>query len=150
MRKAVLATLAVALLFGIKSCGESYDGAQDVVEDFMEEVQEKEGDEAIKYLHPSFRDSLTKDIKLPVQFTEMKPSEVLSCLLSTMGSNIDDVDVKDGKLIGENTAIIKVSVEDKDEIKKIFNFVLIKEDGEWLIADISNFVPQTNINSDEE
>ncbi len=150
MRKAVVASLAVALLLGIKSCGESYDGAQDVVEDFMEEIQEKEGDEAIKYLHPSFRDNLTKDVKLPVQFTEMKPSEVLSCLLSTMGSNIEDVDVKDGKLIGDNTAIIKVSVEDKDEIKKIFNFVLIKEDGEWLIADISNFVPRTDITPDEE
>ncbi|WP_457600680.1 DUF4878 domain-containing protein [Hydrogenivirga sp.] len=142
MRKAVVASLAVALIFGVKSCGEPYDAAKDSVEEFMEEVKEGEGSEAIRYLHPSFRDNLAKDLKLPVQFTELKPSEVLSCLLSSMGANIDEVDVKEGKLIGENTAIIKVKVEDKNGVDKLFSFVLIKEEDRWLIADITTYVPE--------
>ena len=150
MRKALIASVAVALLLGIKSCGEPYDGAKDVVEDFMEEVQEKEGHEAIKYLHPSFRDNLSKDIKLPVQFTELRPSEVLACLLSTMGANIEDFDVKEGKLIGDNTALLKVKVEDKNEITKLFSFVLIKEEDRWLIADITPYVPELNTKQEED
>lgn len=143
MRKIALASLVALTLFGIKSCGEPYGAAKDTVEDFMEEIKEKEGMEAIRYLHPSYRDSLAKEIKLPVQFTELRPSEVLACLLSTMGANIEEVEVKDGKIIGENTALIKVKVEDKNDIEKIFSFVLIKEDGKWLIADISPYVPPT-------
>ncbi len=142
MRKAVVASLAVALLFGIKSCGEPYGGAEETVEKFMEEIQEKEGYEAIKYLHPSFRDNLAKDIRIPVQFTELKPSEVLSCVLSTMGAGIEEVDMQGGKMIGDRTAIIKVKVEDKSGLEKIFNFVLIKEEDRWYIADISPYTPE--------
>ncbi len=141
MRKAVLASLGIALLFGIKACGEPYEGAEGVVEEFMEEVSEGEGMEAIKFLHPTYRDNLAKDLRLPVQLTEMKPSQALACLLSTMGSNIDEVEVKDGKLIGDRTALLKVKVEDKSGIKKLFTFVLVREDGEWMIADITPYVP---------
>jgi len=142
MRKAVIASLAVALILGVKSCGEPYDSAKDTVEEFMEEIQEGEGLEAIRYLHPSFRDSLSKNLKLPVQFTELRPSEVLACLLSSMGAGIEEVDIKGGELIGENTALIKVRVEDENEIAKLFSFVLIKEDGKWYIADITPYVPR--------
>ncbi len=141
MRKVVVVSLTLALLFGIKSCGESYNAAEDTVDEFMSEIKDREGHEAMRYLHPSYRDNLSKEVRLPVQFTELKPSEVLACLLSTMGSNIDDFDVKEGKLIGENTALIKVEVEDKNGIEKLFSFVLIKEDGKWLIADITPYKP---------
>ena len=141
MRKALLASLGVALILGIKACGEPYEGAEGVVEEFMEEIQEGEGSEAIKFLHPTYRDNLAKDLKLPVQFTELKPSQVLACLLSTMGAGIEEVDVKGGQLIGDKTALLKVKVEDKEGIKKLFTFVLVKEDGEWLIADITPYVP---------
>jgi len=142
MRKAAIASLAVALILGVKSCGEPYDAAKNVVDEFMEEIQEGEGSEAIEYLHPSFRDNLSKELKLPIQFTELKPSQVLACLLSTMGAEIEDVEVKEGKLIGDNTALIKVKVEDRSDIEKIFSFVLIKEDDKWLIADITPYVPE--------
>jgi len=145
MRKVIIASVVVLTLFGIKSCGKPYGAARDTVEDFMEEIKGKEGMEAIRYLHPSYRDSLAKELKLPIQFTELRPSEILACLLSTMGSNIEDVDITDGKIIGEKTALIKVKVEDKRGIEKIFNFVLIKEDGKWLIADISPYVPPTKV-----
>ncbi len=137
MRKIAIASVAIALILGIKSCGEPYDSAKDTVEEFMEEIQEGEGLEAIKYMHPSFRDNLTKDIKLPVQFTELRPSEMLACLLSTMGANIEEVKIKDGELISENTAIIRVRIEDKNEIGKLFDFVLIKDGDKWMIADIT-------------
>lgn len=141
MRKIALASVAVALIFSLKSCGEPYEPAEEAVDSFLEEVQEKEGFDALKYLHPSFRDNLAKDLKLPVQFTELKPSEALACLLSTMGANMDDYEIKGGKMIGESTAIIKARVVDKDGIEKLFNFVLIKEDDRWLIADISPYTP---------
>ncbi len=134
---------AVVIFLGIKACGEPYEGAKDVVEEFMEEIREMEGRDALKYLHPTYRDSLAKDLKIPVQFTEMRPSELLACALSTMGEGIEDVEIQEGKMIGENTALVKVKVEDKNEIVKIFNFVLVKEGGKWLIADIGPYVPQT-------
>jgi len=137
MKKIAIASVAVALILGVKSCGEPYDSAKDTVEEFMEEIQEGEGFEALRYIHPSFRDNLTKDIKLPVQFTELRPSEMLACLLSTMGANIEEVKIKGGELISENTAIIRVKVEDKNEIAKLFDFVLIKDGDNWMIADIT-------------
>ncbi len=139
MRRAVTASLAVAFLFGIKSCGDPYGSAQERVEEFMEEIREREGLEAVKYLHPSFRDSLTKDIELPVQFTEMKPSEVLACLLSSMGANIKDVEVDEAEPTGEKMVTMKVKVKDKNELERIFRFVLIKEGDEWYIADITPY-----------
>ncbi|HIQ30935.1 MAG TPA: DUF4878 domain-containing protein [Aquifex aeolicus] len=147
MRKAFLLALGTLFVFGIKSCGEPYGEAQDVVEEFMEEVRDREGASAIRFLHPSYRDSLTKDLSLPIQFTEMRPSEVLACLLSAMGSGINSVEVKSGKLVGSNTALIKVKVEDDRELEKLFTFVLIKEGDGWKIADISPYKPQT---TDEE
>ncbi len=143
MRKVAIALVVVALFIGLKSCGEPYDSAQEVVEDFMEEIREGEGMDAVKYLHPSFRDNLTKDLRLPVQFTELRPSEALACLLSTMGASIKEVDVRSGELIGENTALIRVRVEDKNELAKLFDFVLIKEGDRWMIADIAPYVPRT-------
>ena len=141
MRKALLALLVLAFLLGIKACGEPYEDAEGVVEEFMEEIKEGEGHEAVKFLHPAYRDNLAKDLKLPVQFTELKPSQVLGCLLSTMGESIEEVEVKEGKLIGDRTALLKVKVEDMEGIKKLFTFVLVKEDGEWMIADITPYVP---------
>ncbi len=143
MKKVILGALAVAFILGVKSCGEPYDSAKDIVEEFMEEIREGEGKDAIKYLHPSYRDNLAKDLKIPVQFTEMKPTQLLSCVLSVMGENIEDVEIREGKMVGENTALIKVEVEDKEEIKKIFTFVVIKEGGDWYIADITTYSPTT-------
>ncbi len=140
MRKWALAFLALALL-GVKSCGEPYGDAEDTVEDFMRKIKRKEGFEALKFLHPAYRENLTKDLKLPVQFTELKPSEVLACLLSSMGRNIEDVEVKDGKMVGERTVFVKVKVEDKNEIEKMFTFVLVREDDRWYIADITPYIP---------
>lgn len=142
MRGVVVASLSVAFLLGIKSCGEPYDPAKDVVEEFMEGVKKKEGHEALKLLHPSFRDNLSKEVRIPIQLTETRPSEVLACVLSTIGANIDEVDVKEGRLIGEKTALIKVWVRDKGGIDKLFTFVLVKEDDRWRIADITPYVPQ--------
>lgn len=141
MRKVVAVSLGVLFLLGVKSCGEPYGDAKDVVEDFMEEIREQEGTEAIRFLHPSYRDNLAKNVQLPIQFTETTPSEVLACLLSTMGANIEEVDVKEGRMIGDRTALIKVRVEDKNGIDKLFSFVLIKEDDEWKIADITSYTP---------
>ncbi|GEM_PF-614166 len=148
MRKLVLALLGVALLFVLKSCGEPYNKAKDVAEEFLDEIQEKEGKEALRYLHPSFRDGLIKDIRIPVQFTEMKPSEVLACVLSTMGANIDEFEVREGKLIGDRTALLKVSITDKSGIEKLFSFVLIKEGDRWLIADITPYAPPKPVGED--
>lgn len=139
MRRAVAASLAVAFLFGVKSCGDPYGSAKDRVEDFMEEIREKEGMEAVRYLHPTFRDTLVRDLKLPVQFTEMKPSEVLACLLSSMGSGIKDVEVGEGTRIDDRTVKLKVRVKDRNELEKIFNFVLVREEEEWFIADITPY-----------
>ncbi len=143
-RKKALIGLGVILagaLF-IKSCGEPYGEAKEATLEFMEEIQEGEGKDAIRYLHPSYRDALAKDLKLPVQFTELKPSEVLSCLLSSMGQNIEDVDVVSAKSLGEYAAEVVLKVEDENELEKIFRFIVIKDsEGDWKIANIESFNP---------
>ncbi len=143
-RKKLLIGLGVILagaLF-IKSCGEPYGEAKEVALEFMEEIQEGEGKDAMKYLYPSYRDSLAKNLQLPLQFTELRPSEVLACALSTMGENIEDVDVVSGKSLGNSAAEVVIKVEDDNEIEKIFRFILIKDsEGEWKIANIESFNP---------
>lgn len=144
MKNKVLIVLAViAGVIILKSCGEPYSGAKETVDEFMEEIIEGEGKDALKYLYPAYRDELAKNFKLPVQFTEMKPSEVLACVLSTMGRNIDEVEIKKAIAVNPNTANVVVKVEDKDGIEKFFSFTVIKEGERWYIAKIENYVPQT-------
>ncbi|AAC06501.1 DUF4878 domain-containing protein [Aquifex aeolicus] len=136
----VLAVIAGALI--LKSCGEPYSGAKETVGEFMEEIAEGEGRDAIKYLYPAYRDELAKNFKLPVQFTEMKPSEVLACVLSTMGRNIDEVEIKKAIAVNPNTANVVVKVEDKEGIEKFFSFTVVKEGDKWYIAKIEKYIPQ--------
>ncbi len=97
--------------------------------------------EAVKYLHPSYRDNLAKDLKLPVQFTEMKPTEILACAFSIMGRGIEEVEVKDTEMVGDKTALVKVRIEDREEIEKILTFVVMKDANKWYIVDIASFIP---------
>ncbi len=143
-RKKALIGLGVILagVLFIKSCGEPYREAEEVVTEFMEEIQEGEGKDAIKYLYPSYRDALARDLKLPVQFTELKPSQVLSCVLSSMGENIEEVEVVRGKSLGDSVAEVVLKVEDENELDKVFRFILIKDsDDDWKIAGIEPFNP---------
>ncbi|WP_461831926.1 DUF4878 domain-containing protein [Aquifex sp.] len=142
MKKPVLIVVAIfagALL--LKSCGEPYSGAKEIVDEFMEEIMEGEGKDAIKYIHPTYRDELAKGLRLPVQFTEMRPSELLACALSTMGENIDDVDIKDARMLSKSTARVVVSVKDREGLEKLFSFIVVKEGKKWYIAKIEKYTP---------
>ncbi len=139
MKRAVLISLSIVLFLGIKACTEPYDNASESVEHFIKYIKKKKGMSALKYLHPSFRDNLIKDVKLPFELTEMKPSEILACLLSSMGTNIEDAHVENIQSINENTLKVRVKIEDKNELEKLFNFILIKEGNNWYIADISPY-----------
>jgi len=97
--------------------------------------------EAIKYLHPSYRDSLASNLKMPLQFTEMKPTELLACALSTMGQGIEEVDIEDTEMVGDRTALVKVRIEDREEIERIFTFVVMRDARRWYIVDITSFIP---------
>ncbi len=141
MRRGGVVLLILLALIAIKSCADPYGDAEEVVEEFIDSIREGEGMEAVKLLHPSFRDTLTAEVKMPVQFTELKPSQLLACALSTMGHGIEDFDIYSGELIGEKTALVKVKIEDKDDIEKIFTFVVMKDTERWYIVDISSFVP---------
>ncbi|NPA32599.1 MAG: DUF4878 domain-containing protein [Aquificae bacterium] len=145
MRNVVLTVTAlVAGAMILKSCGEPYSGAAETVEEFMEEVMEGDGMDAVQYLHPSYRDELAKNLRLPVQFTELRPTELLACALSTMGAGIDDVDIKKVKLAGEDVAKVVVSVEDKEGLEKLFSFLVVKEGDRWYIAKIENYAPKVS------
>ena len=133
--------LILILTFSIKSCAEPSADAEEVVEEFLEELQEGKGIKAVRYLHPSYRDSLAEELKLPLRFTEMKPTELLSCALSTMGNGIKETDLLETEMVGNRTALVKVMVEDKEEIEKIFTFVVMKDAERWYIVDITSFIP---------
>ena len=135
----ITAIFAGALI--LKSCGEPYNAAKDIVEDFMEEIMEGEGKKAVQFIHPSYRDELVKNLKLPLQFTELRPTELLACVLSVMEMNIEDIDIKNAKMVNRDTAKVIVSVEDKEGLEKLFTFVVVKEGDRWYIVKIDKYVP---------
>lgn len=135
----ITAIFAGALI--LKSCGEPYNAAKDIVEDFMGEIMEGEGKKAVQFIHPSYRDELVKNLKLPLQFTELRPTELLACVLSVMGMNIEDIDIKNAKMVNRDTAKVIVSVEDKEGLEKLFTFVVVKEGDRWYIVKIDKYVP---------
>ncbi len=140
MKKAlIIAGVAFVGFLVLRGCGASLeDEARDRVKEFIEYVREGEGKDAVKLLYPPFRDALTMDLKVPVQLTEMKPSELLACVLSSMGENIKKVKVLDAKQIDERHVEVLLRVIDKGGIDKVFTFILIKDGEDWKIASFSN------------
>ncbi|MCS7261937.1 MAG: DUF4878 domain-containing protein [Aquificaceae bacterium] len=139
MRKA-LVVLGLVLLgfFTFRACGKSpEESARAVVQDFVENIREGEGKKAVKLLYPPLRDALSQDLKLPLQLTEMTPSQTLACLLSSMGENIKRVKVVDTSRIDDKHVEVLLKVMDKQGKEKFFTFIVIKEDKNWRIASIS-------------
>ncbi len=140
MKRIVLILVLVLLgFFVFRGCGTSPEEAsKDTVKEFMSAIREGEGKEAVKLLYPPFRDALVQDVKLPIQITEMKPSELLACALSSMGENVKKVKIIDVKRIDDNHVEVLVKVIDKNGVEKLFWFVTIKDEKRWKIASISN------------
>ncbi len=139
MKRVAIAVGAVLLAFFVlKSCGENPEkSARNTVKDFIENIRDGEGKDAVKLLYPPFRDALVQDVKLPIQLTEMKPSEILACLLSSMGENIKKVKMLDTSRIDDKHAEVIVKVIDKEGVEKIFTFIVLKDEKRWRIASIS-------------
>ncbi len=139
MKKALVAAGAVLLAFFIfRACSESpEESARDTVKEFIEEVKDGEGKEAVKLLYPPFRDALAQELKMPVQLTELKPSEMVACLLSSMGENIKKVKVLDSSKIDDRHAEVLVKIIDRQGVEKVFTFIVIKDEKKWKIASIS-------------
>ncbi|WP_333784606.1 DUF4878 domain-containing protein [Thermocrinis sp.] len=139
--KRIVLILALVLVgfFVFRGCGTSPEEAsKDTVKEFMSAIREGEGKEAVKLLYPPFRDALVQDVKLPIQITEMKPSELLACALSSMGENVKKVKIIDVKKIDDKHAEVLVKVIDKNGVEKLFWFITIKDEKSWKIASISN------------
>ncbi|MCS7171257.1 MAG: DUF4878 domain-containing protein [Aquificaceae bacterium] len=138
--KRILLILGMLLLafLALRACGENPEkSAKNTVKNFIESIREREGKEAVDLLYPPFRDALSQDIKLPIQLTEMKQSELLACLLSSMGEGIKKVRIIDTSKIDDKHVEVIVKVIDKDGIEKIFTFIVIRDEKRWKIASIS-------------
>lgn len=138
--KRILIILAaiLAVFFLFKSCGENPEkAAKATVKEFIEKIRDEEGKEAIKLLYPPFRDALAQDLKIPIELTETKPSELLACVLSSMGENIKKVKILDVSKIDDKHTEVLVKVIDKQGIEKVFTFIVIKDEKKWKIASIS-------------
>ncbi|MFN3598890.1 MAG: DUF4878 domain-containing protein [Aquificaceae bacterium] len=130
--------LVLAAFFVFRACGESpEESARKTVKEFIEMIRDEEGKEAVKLLYPPFRDALVQELKLPIQLTEMKPSEILACVFSSMGENIKKVKLLDASKIDDKHAEVMVKIIDKQGVEKIFTFIVIKDEKKWKIASIS-------------
>lgn len=139
--KRVAIGLALVLLafFVVRSCSKGpEDEARATVKDFISAIRDKEGQEAVKLLYPPFRDALVQDVKIPVQLTEMKPSELLACTLSSMGENIKKVKYLDTRKLDDKHVEVLVKVIDRQGVEKLFSFILIKDEKRWKIASIAS------------
>ena len=139
MKRAIIAVVAVLAVFLlVRGCGENPErSAKNTVVDFIENIRDGEGKDAVRLLYPPFRDALAQDLKMPIQFTEMKPSEVLSCVFSSMGENIKKVKVLNTSKIDDKHVEVTLKVIDKEGVDKIFTFIVIKDEKSWKIASIS-------------
>ncbi|RMH02188.1 MAG: DUF4878 domain-containing protein [Aquificota bacterium] len=139
MKKALLIAGAVlAVFFVFRACGSSpTEEAKATVEEFIEEIKDKDGKDAVKLLYPPYRDALVQELKLPLELVEMKPSEVLACVLSSMGENVKKVKYLDAKALDEKHTEVLVKVIDKQGMEKIMAFILVKDEKRWRIANIS-------------
>ncbi|WP_448583752.1 DUF4878 domain-containing protein [Thermocrinis sp.] len=140
MKKVVLILVLVLLGFlFFRACGTSPEEAsKDTVKEFMSAIRNGEGKEAVGLLYPPFRDALVQEVKLPIQITEMKPSELLACALSSMGENVKKVKILDVKKIDDKHVEVLVKVIDKNGVEKLFWFITVKDEKRWKIASISN------------
>ncbi|MEZ0361094.1 MAG: DUF4878 domain-containing protein [Hydrogenobacter sp.] len=139
--KKVAIGIALVLLafFVVRSCKESpQDEAKQTVKEFVSAIKDRDGEKAVKLLYPPFRDALVQNVKLPIEITEMKPSELLACILSSMGKNIKSVKYLDTKKIDDQHVEVLVKVIDKEGIEKLFSFILIKDEKRWRIASIAS------------
>jgi hypothetical protein len=141
MKRTVLILAVVVVgFFVFRACGTSPERASEgTVKEFISAIKDGDGKEAVKLIYPPFRDALVQDIKVPLQLTEMKPSEMLACVLSSMGENIKKVKVLDVKAIDDKHGEVIVKVIDKNGMEKIMAFITIKDEKRWKIASISNF-----------
>ncbi|MFN3813374.1 MAG: DUF4878 domain-containing protein [Aquificaceae bacterium] len=138
MKKAILILGAILLTFFLfKSCGDSSKEAKSTVEDFISAIRDENGEKAVKLLYPPFREAIVSQVKIPFELTEMKPSELLACILSTMGKNIEKVKYVDVSKVDDNHTEVIVRITDKEGMEKMFTFILIKEEKKWKIASIS-------------
>ncbi|MFN7064915.1 MAG: DUF4878 domain-containing protein [Aquificaceae bacterium] len=139
MKKIFIALGAVLLAFFLfRACGDSPEEiARDTVKDFIEKIRDEEGKEAVKLLYPPFRDALAKDLRLPIQLTETTPSQLLACILSSMGEDIKKIKVIDSSKIDDKHTEVMVRIVDKQGVEKIFTFIVIKDEKKWRIASIS-------------
>ncbi|ADC89709.1 hypothetical protein Thal_1077 [Thermocrinis albus DSM 14484] len=139
MKKVLLAAgLVLLAILVIRSCsGSPEKEAKGTVAEFVDLVKDGEGKDAVKLLYPPFRDALVQEVKLPVQLTEMKPSELLACALSSMGENIKKVKVVETRPIDDKHVEVLVRITDRQDIDKLFSFIVIKDEKGWKIASIS-------------
>jgi len=138
-RIVIILAVVLASFFAFRACNTSPEEAsKDTVKEFMSAIREGEGKEAVKLLYPPFRDALVQDVKLPIHITEMKPSELLACALSSMGENVKKVKIIDVKRIDDKHVEVLVKVIDKNGVEKLFWFITIKDEKRWKIASISN------------
>ena len=135
MQRLVGVLFLLFVVLGVNACGEPHGDAREVVEEFFEKLEDEEGLEAVRLLHPTFRDSLARDIKVPIRIADLKPSQAVACVLATMGSAVDKVEVLDTKG-DEDRAEVKVRTVDKEGIDRILVFEVVKEKDRWFITDI--------------
>ncbi len=139
MKKVILILGAILLAFLLfKSCGDSSKEAKGTVEDFISAIRDENGEKAVRLLYPPFREALVSQVKMPFELTEMKPSELLACTLSTMGKNIKKVKYVDVSKVDDNHTEVVVRITDREGMEKMFTFILIKEENKWKIASISS------------
>jgi hypothetical protein len=136
---AIILAVVLAGFFVFRACGTSPEEASEsTVKEFISAIKDGDGKEAVKLLYPPFRDALVQDVKLALQLTEMKPSEMLACVLNSMGENIKKVKVLDVKAIDDKHGEVIVKVIDKSGMEKILSFITIKDEKRWKIVSISN------------
>ncbi|SHK42634.1 DUF4878 domain-containing protein [Thermocrinis minervae] len=139
MKKALpLLALLLAGFFVVKGCSSSPERqALGTVKEFMEAIRDKDSKDAVNLLYPPYRDALAQQVNVPIQFVELKPSEMVGCVLTSMGEKIKEVKYLDASKIDDTHTEVVIKVVDKDKTEKILSFILVKDGKSWKIANIS-------------
>ncbi|MCS7083713.1 MAG: DUF4878 domain-containing protein [Aquificaceae bacterium] len=133
----ILAVLIVGV-FVFRACGDSpREASEKVVEGFLSDIKKGNGEDAVKALYTPYKNALEEMVKPPINIGDFSKAVGLAYNLSAMGKDIKKFKIVDTREIDKNHIEVTVKLNSKGGKESLVNFILIKDDKRWKIANIS-------------
>ncbi|MEN3034624.1 MAG: DUF4878 domain-containing protein [Aquificaceae bacterium] len=140
MKKALVTLIVIlGVFFVFRSCSDSpSEASKEVIKDFLSSIKDGKGENATNMLYTPYKSALENMVSSPINMVDLSKSTALSCTLSAIGQNIKKYKILDTRQIDKNHTEVTAKLISKDGKESLVNFILIKDQKRWKIANISN------------